>query len=198
MPQPLSILPLPILTLGDPRLKTPCAPVVEWSSTLAGQVAAMHATLADFRTRAGYGRAMAAPQVGLLLRIVVMNLGDGPLTLLNPEITFRSDEQFELWDDCLSIPDRIVHVRRHASISVLFRDPDWREHTWPHLPRDCAELLQHEIDHLDGILMLDRATSPDAVRPLSERAALIDAVRRNEVGARNCQQLLRFAQDDTL
>lgn len=178
---PVSPAPLSILTLGDPRLTTPCAPVAAWTDALAAQVAAMHATLADFRARHGFGRAMAAPQVGILQRIVVMNLGDGPITLLNPEITFRSEEQFELWDDCLSIPDRIVHVRRHASISVVFRGPQWREHTWSHLPRDRAELLQHEIDHLDGILMLDRATSPDAVRPIADRAALIDSVRAVEV-----------------
>lgn len=175
---PVSAQPLAILMLGDPRLETPCAPVTAWTAALVAQVAAMHATLNDFRARCGYGRALAAPQIGLLERIVVMNLGSRPFTLLNPEITFRSEEQCELWDDCLSIPDRIVRVRRHASISVVFRDPAWREHTWAHLPSHLAELLQHEIDHLDGILMLQRATGPDPVRPIAERVALIDAARR--------------------
>jgi threonine dehydratase len=75
------------------------------------------------------------------------------------------------------VPDRLVRVRRHRSISLGYRDERFRLRRWDRLPPDLAELLQHEIDHLDGILMTDRATGDGAVRPASDRAALVDAVR---------------------
>jgi peptide deformylase len=68
-------------------------------------------------------------------------------------------------------------VRRRASVTVQFRDLDWREHTWERVPADVAELLQHEVDHLDGVLMTARAWGADAVRPISERDALVGAAR---------------------
>ena len=113
--------PLPILTIGDPRLEQKAAEVSWPDVDLNRQLADLHATLDDFRQRRGFGRAMAAPQVGIGKRIVVMNLGAGPFALINPEITWRSDEEFEVWDDCLSIPDRVVRVKRRRSISVRQR-----------------------------------------------------------------------------
>ncbi len=65
----------------------------------------MHAALDDFRKRIGFGRAMAGPQVGIPKRVLVMNLGATPFALVNPEIVWRSAEEFEVWNDCLSISD---------------------------------------------------------------------------------------------
>jgi peptide deformylase len=137
----------------------------------------MHETLDEFRRSHGYGRAIAAPQVGIGKRLIAMNLGAGPLAVLNPEITWRSDDLFEVWDDCLSIPDRIVRVRRHQSISFRYWDEQWRERTCEQLPMDLSELVQHEMDHLDGILMLARAWGEDAIRSIEEHATLIGASR---------------------
>ncbi len=169
--------PLPILTIGDPRLEQKVAEVSRPDVDLAPQLARLHATLNEFRQRCGYGRAMAAPQVGIGKRIVVMNLGAGPLALINPEITWRSEEEFEVWDDCLSIPDRVVRVKRRRSISVRYEDEARRGRHWVRLPSDLAELVQHEVDHLDGILMTQRAWGPDAVRPIAEHARLVGAAR---------------------
>ncbi len=168
---------LPILTEGDPRLAQPCAPVIFPDLALAGQVADLHATLAAFRDRHGYGRALAAPQAGILRRVIVVNLGATPFALVNPEITWRSPETFEVWDDCLSVPDCVVRVRRHRSIALRYQDDRGRLREWPDLPPDLAELLQHEIDHLDGVLMRERAVDRDSVRPISEHAALVGAAR---------------------
>jgi len=137
----------------------------------------MHATLDHFRRAHGYGRALAAPQVGIGKRVVAMNLGAQPFALLNPEIIWQSDNFFEVWDDCLSIPNRIVRVRRHCSVSVRFWDDQWRERNWTQLPMDLSELVQHEIDHLDGILMLDRAWGDDPIRPIAEHSRLVGAGR---------------------
>jgi peptide deformylase len=206
--------PLPILLRGDARLEQRCAPVERPAGTRTGRArrrigideklddtlrtaaARMHATLDAFRSRTGYGRALAAPQVGLLQRIVVMNLRDapqsasatsaaflkksgvGPFTLINPHFTWLSDDFIEVWDDCLSIPEIVVRVRRRASLAVKFRDLDWRLHTWPRVPPDVSELLQHEVDHLDGILMTARAHGPNPIRPISDRDALVAPSRR--------------------
>jgi peptide deformylase len=172
---------LPILTIGDPRLELRADPMtaedVATGSQFRAELERMHATLGDFRQRHGFGRAMAAPQVGVGKRAIVMNLGATEFALLNPEIVWRSKEMFEVWDDCLSVPDRIVRVERHVSVSIRYRDEQWRERVWHRLPADLAELVQHEIDHLDGILMTERAHGADAVRPIAEHAALIGQAR---------------------
>jgi peptide deformylase len=181
---------LPILLRGDARLEQRCAAIERVDAELLAAAARMDATLDAFRARAGYGRALAAPQVGVMRRVVVMNLstappagiGAGPFTLLNPEFTWLSDEWIEVWDDCLSIPDVVVRVRRRASVTVRFRDVDWREQVWERVPSDVAELVQHEVDHLDGILMTARAWGADALRPISERDALVGAARARKRG----------------
>ncbi|HMG56072.1 MAG TPA: pyridoxal-phosphate dependent enzyme [Kofleriaceae bacterium] len=164
-----------ILVLGDPRLRERCTAVEQVDR---GELARLAAGLAEARARLGFGRAIAAPQIGIPRRIVMVNLGAGPFPVINPEITWRSDELFELWDDCLSVPDRLIRVRRHRSISLAFRDEQLRPRIWRELPPELAELLQHEIDHLDGVLMVDRAIDEAASRPIGERGALVDAARR--------------------
>jgi peptide deformylase len=174
-----------ILLRGDARLEQRVAAVESVDDELRVAAARMHATLDAFRARAGYGRAMAGPQVGVMRRVVVMNLcaappvgiGAGPFILVNPEFSWMSDEWIEVWDDCLSIPDIVVRVRRRASVTVRFRDMDWHEHVWERVPADVAELLQHEVDHVDGVLMTARAWGADAERPISERDALVGAAR---------------------
>jgi threonine dehydratase/peptide deformylase len=167
----------PILTIGDARLEAPVPPADVSDPDLNGRLADLHATLDDFRARRGFGRAIAAPQIGFLRRAVALNLGAGPVSILNPEVTWRSEDEFLVWDDCLSIPDRIVRVRRACSIDLSYQDEHGRARFWRRLPEDLSELLQHEIDHLDGILMTARAWGEDAVRPISEHAALVGAAR---------------------
>lgn len=179
---------LPILVSGDARLERSVAAVERVDDDLRVAAARMHATLDVFRVRAGYGRALAAPQVGVMKRVVVMNLcaappariGAGPFTLLNPEFTWMSNDWLEVWDDCLSIPDIVVRVRRRASVSVRFRDLEWCEQVWDGVPPDVSELLQHEVDHLDGILMTARAYGGDAVHPISERDTLVGVARASK------------------
>lgn len=161
----------PIRTAGDPVLEQVCEPADPADPALMGELRDLAATLADFRARVGFGRAIAAPQIGLARRMLVVNLGDGPEAVLNPEITWRSAETQWVWDDCLSVPDTLVRVERAASITVAFTDHRGRPLTWEYLPPDRAELLQHEIDHLDGILMTARAASDDDVAPMSRRTA---------------------------
>jgi len=162
----------PVLELGHPALRAVCAPVGPLDALAASERAQLdadavrlQATLATFRAARGFGRAIAAPQIGVLRRMVAMDLGvaaypdggRGPLLLIDPELTWQSVETFTLWDDCMSFPWLLVRVRRHASVSLRFRDGDGVERAWERVPRALAELLQHELDHLDGVLALDRA-----------------------------------------
>ncbi len=163
-----------ILLEGDPRLRRPSLPIDAVDGATRGQIEGCFATLAELRRRHGFGRGLAAPQLGIGRRLIAVDLGAGPFAVLNPEITWRSQETFELWDDCFSVPDKLARVRRHRSISLDYRDDRLRPRRWERLPPDLSELLQHEIDHLDGVLMTDRALE---VRPASERAALVDSAR---------------------
>jgi threonine dehydratase/peptide deformylase len=167
----------PILVLGDPRLRLRCPEVGAAYPELERDIARLTTTLADVRLRLGFGRALAAPQIGLARRIIAMDLGAGPFVLVDPQILWRSDETFAVWDDCFSVPGRLVRVRRHCSISLRFRDHALREREWTRLPLDLSELVQHEIDHLDGVLMVDRMEGADAVQPMARRAELVDAAR---------------------
>lgn len=157
-----------ILLLGNPKLYEICPPVrMEESEELKADIRDLRDTLLAFRAKHRVGRAIAAPQIGLMKRIVflerVSNTTDEnnsgiatPTPLINPVLTNRSEALMELWDDCMSFPDLLVRVRRHATCDITYRDLDWREHT-VHLEGDLSELLQHECDHLDGVLAVARA-----------------------------------------
>ena len=154
----------PILLLGDPRLRLRCRAVTDLAAAeVRTACARLAATLADFQRRHGFGRAIAAPQIGVELRIVAMDPAHGPPLLINPEITWRSADTMTLWDDCMSFPDRLVRLRRARSVSLTYQDPEGRRHEWNELAPGAAELLQHEIDHLDGVLALDHALDREAI-----------------------------------
>lgn len=149
--------PADVLQLGHPLLRQKARPVREpRSGGFLRDASRLEATLVEFRRNHGFGRAIAAPQIGVARRFLAVNLGQ-PELMINPEVTWASDETFTLWDDCMSFPFLLVKVRRHASVSVRFLDRGGMEREWKDLDRATAELLQHEIDHLDGILAVDRA-----------------------------------------
>ena len=152
-----------VLLVGDPRLRRVAAPVSRTEPGLMDDVARLHATLARFRSEHGFGRAVSATQIGVARRFIALDLGEGPFTMFNPEITRRSGETFTLWDDCMSFPFLLVRVARDASIDVEFEDEAGRRQRWERLDRAMSELLQHEIDHLDGVLAIDRAVDRDAI-----------------------------------
>ena len=147
-----------VLQLGDPRLRARAVAVTDvHGSAFKRDVRALTGALGDFRESRGFGRAISAPQIGIGERFLVMDLGGGPVLLANPEITWRSEELFTMWDDCMSFPSLLVRVQRNESISVTYVDESGETVSWENLARAESELLQHEIDHLDGILAIDRA-----------------------------------------
>ena len=88
----------------------------------------------------------------------------GPFTMFNPRIVWRSGENFTLWDDCMSFPFLLVRVARDTSVSVGVRGRDVpATAVGARLDRATSELVQHEIDHLDGVLALDRAIDRESI-----------------------------------
>jgi len=160
-----------ILLLGNPRLYEVSLPVApEELAGLTGIVEDLYDTLIDFRTRYGTGRAIAAPQIGVAKRLVYMNI-DEPVVFVNPVIDVKSAKTFELWDDCMSFPGLLVKVRRHCNCRVVYRDLDWNERSLL-LSDSLAELLQHECDHLNGVLAVARAVDSRAFALRSQNAFL--------------------------
>ncbi len=152
-----------ILMLGNPMLYKVSEPVSPAElPKLIPVINEMFATVAEFRLMHGVGRAIAAPQLGLHKRIICLNF-DKPVEMINPVIFDLSDEMFELWDDCMSFPNLLVKLSRHKSLTLKFFDINWNTHTW-HLQDDMAELIQHEYDHLDGILATQRAINDKSFR----------------------------------
>lgn len=115
-------------------------------------------TLAHWRAETGYGRGIAAPQLGMLQRVIFLKLPGGqPWPLINPEIVERSAEKIVVWDACLSFLSIFMQVERHREIKVRYQNPAGETLTIEAgEERNLSELLQHEIDHLDGILAIDR------------------------------------------
>jgi peptide deformylase len=148
-----------VLQLGDPGLRCVAAPVADpTSGEVRELVADLADTLAYWRTTTGYGRGIAAPQIGAAVRVIFLRLpGEEPWPLVNPEITSRSDEKIVVWDACLSFLSIFMQVERHREITVRYQDlrGEWHEIRAGE-DRNLSELLQHEIDHLDGTLAVDR------------------------------------------
>ena len=144
-----------VLQLGTPSLWEPSGPVADpRDPAVAALIQDLHDTLLHWRATTGYGRGIAAPQIGVPRRVVVVDFGER-WPLINAQIVRRSPETLVLWDACLSFLDVFGQVLRHAWIDVRWQHLDgaWHERRFED---DLSELLQHEIDHLDGILAVGR------------------------------------------
>ena len=145
-----------ILRLGDPALYEKSVKISEADLVLlSGWVNDLHDTLLDYRKTYGAGRAIAAPQIGIKKRLLYM-LTDREYVFINPVLTFPDKETYEVLDDCMSFPGLCVKVKRHKRIVISYLDGNMQMQKM-NLEGDYSELLQHEYDHLDGILATMRA-----------------------------------------
>ena len=145
-----------ILLLGNEELYQISEPVKpDEIETLKSVVQDLHDTLMDFREKYHAGRAIAAPQIGVKKRLLYMFI-DKPVVFINPVLEFPDNEMMEILDDCMSFPNLLVKVMRHKRCRIKYLDMDWKEQAMS-LEGDLSELLQHEFDHLDGILATMRA-----------------------------------------
>jgi peptide deformylase len=149
---------LPILTAPDPALKKISAPVKQVDASVRRLMDDMLETMYH-----APGIGLAAPQVGVLKRVIVLDLArEGeepqPLRIANPEVVWVSDDDATYNEGCLSVPEHYADVVRPAACRVKYLDHENK-------PREIAAegllatCLQHEIDHLDGVLFIDHLTS---------------------------------------
>ena len=152
-----------LVLLGDPRLYEICEPVLEAEKEeLKNWIADLHNVMQKVRVKYGFGRAIAAPQLGIMKRLIYMNI-DKPVVYINPVFVDKSEEMFELWDDCMSFPNLLVKVKRHKSLTIKYLNEDFEPQVWQ-MKDDLSELLQHEYDHLDGVLCTMRAIDDKAFK----------------------------------
>lgn len=151
---------LPILEVPDARLKRVSEPVAEVTDEIRTLIADMFETMYD-----APGIGLAAAQVDRPIRLLVMDLGDGPddaegngtpnpRVFINPEILTQSDELEVFNEGCLSVPEQYAEVERPAVVRARWMDENGTTHE-AELDGLTATCLQHEIDHLDGILFID-------------------------------------------
>jgi peptide deformylase len=152
----------PVLLVPDARLKQKCAPVQEFDDALHELVR----DLEDTRRNSPACVGIAAPQIGALVRVAIVDTSEhkkfgadssGHMVLVNPEIASRDGERLGR-EGCLSLPDFTANVKRALHIKVRFQTPqgEWRDLEASDFE---AVVVQHEIDHLDGILFLDRVAN---------------------------------------
>ena len=149
---------LPIVIAPDQRLKTVCTPVPAVNADIR---ALMDDMLETMYLAPGIG--LAAPQVGVLERLLVMDVSEddeprNPLCLVNPQVTWESEELRTHQEGCLSLPDFYADVTRPAQVRVSYLDRDGQPQE---LEADglLAVCVQHEIDHLDGVLFVDHLSA---------------------------------------
>lgn len=166
-----------ILTIPEPRLRLVSAPVISLGAEERALIADMFETM-----YAAPGIGLAAIQIGVPRRIVTMDLAKkdeprAPRAFINPEIVWSSEERGIYEEGCLSIPEYYEEVERPMRVRVRFRDEAWAEHEIEadHLLATC---LQHEIDHLNGVLFIDhisRLKRERVVKKFAKAAKLREA-----------------------
>ncbi len=159
---------LPILTWPDARLSQPCQPVAD-PAAVSGLITDMFETMYD-----APGRGLAAPQVGVLLRVFVMDCGwkDGdmtPIACINPTLTPLGTDRVTSTEGCLSIPGILTQVDRAARVELRYTDLAGQPQV-AQLDGFAALCAQHECDHLDGIVTLDRLEDAARATALAEYA----------------------------
>jgi len=153
-----------IRRLGDPVLKSRATEVDRFDDALKRQVSRMAGIMGD-----AIGLGLAAPQLGISQRLLVYRVGfDAPLVaIVNPEIEWSSEEDETMEEGCLSIPGVTVDVERPVHVRILARDEGGDERRIEASGLE-ARVIQHEMDHLDGVLILDRTTRDQKRQAMKE------------------------------
>ena len=145
-----------ILLLGNPKLYEVSTEVtIDELDELRPIFEDMFDSIKAIRRDYGFGRAIAAPQIGVQKRLICM-LTDKPYVIINPTLEFLGDDMMELLDDCMSFPKLLVQVKRYRHCILRYLDENFTPQE-KIMDDDMAELIQHEYDHLDGILATMRA-----------------------------------------
>ncbi len=150
-----------IIHLGDPLLRAVSA-AVPTADESAAVFEDLRDTLHEFQRTHGFGRGISAVQIGVPKRLIYIELEGRAYRLRNPACEERSQERFRLWDDCFSFPNLMVWVERACSVRIRYQDEEGGTVSVA-ATGAFSELLQHEMDHLDGVLAIDRAIDANSL-----------------------------------
>lgn len=155
---------IPIVRAGDPVLRERARRVRSVDKSIHKLIEDMWETMYD-----APGVGLAAPQIGISLRVIVIDAGeDNQIALLNPEIVKRSGER-RVDEGCLSVPGFRGEITRSVKVLAQGMDPYTGKEVRIKAENDLlAEALEHEIDHINGVLYIDYLSGPDALMPLSD------------------------------
>jgi len=145
----------------DPMLRKICLPVTEVNSSIIHMINKMSKIMYHHK-----GIGLAAPQVGSLDCVIIADIGEGLISMINPEILTGFGEDY-LEEGCLSLPETRVNVKRQESIFVRYLDKNEREKE-TEMDGLTARVIQHEIDHLNGVLIIDYAPVEERINLLSD------------------------------
>jgi len=158
-----------IILLGNPKLYQISSIIEKEERNIIKElVNDLHDTLIDYKNKYGAGRAIASPQIGVFKRLLYMYI-DKPVVFINPILILEDDDFMEVLDDCMSFPELLVKVKRHKRCTIQFKDMNFNDSEMK-LEGDLSELVQHEYDHLDGILATMRAIDDKSVCLKSQKS----------------------------
>ncbi|MDQ6678203.1 MAG: peptide deformylase [Acidobacteriota bacterium] len=164
-----------IRQLGDPVLREVSREVSRGvSQALSGEVASTRETMVDlrdtlheFQRTNGFGRGISAVQIGVAERLIYIEFEGRCYCIGDPVFEFVSEEKFRLWDDCFSFPDLLVWLERAVRVRVRYVDENGASRMLE-AEGPLSELLQHEMDHLNGVLAVDRAIDRQSLMTRAE------------------------------
>jgi len=152
-----------ILLLGNPVLRQKSEDITTFNGELDNLIKDLKDTLIDFQERKKIGRAIAAPQIGVLKKLIYIHMPGRSMPLINPRIVEKSEKTIDVWDSCFSFDVAFfVLTKRHRTIKVRYQNEKGIiiEEIFTD---DLSELLQHEIDHLHGILATEYLTDKNHI-----------------------------------
>jgi peptide deformylase len=148
-----------VILLGDPRLRIKSSKIQDFTQ-LEQILIDLKETLTRQQENYGMGRGIAAPQIGYNVRVIYIQMHDRCFYLVNPLIIWMSTETFEVWDSCFSLEVAFfVKIKRSLTVKVSYFDEHGVEY-FEEFKDGISELLQHEIDHLEGIVCSDHIKDP--------------------------------------
>ncbi len=147
-----------VLMIGNPKLREKSSNITEFGEELQQVIQDLKDTLFSLQESKKIGRALAAPQIGHMKNVIYYGLPNNPFVMVNPKITWKSDDKFSVWDSCFSFDVAFfVEILRHKQINVEYFN-DKGESIERKFSDDLSELVQHETDHLSGVLATDHLT----------------------------------------
>ncbi len=164
-----------ILQLGDPTLRLKSKRVAQPAQATA-VLRDLRATLHRFQRAHGFGRGISAIQIGVPLRVIYIEFEATAYSIINPEWESMSSKKFILWDDCFSFPDLMVKLERSVSARLRYHNANGELKTI-FAAGALSELLQHEMDHQDGVLAVDRALDRNSLATRAEWERRLKEVR---------------------